>query len=69
MMSGEWVEIVFTYEDGTQSTHGRWLVPRDTEYRALDEEGASIGYTILYEIAKQPTKTVAKVEIRKCALE
>lgn len=63
MISGKTIGIRFTYTDGSTYSHGSWKVPHDSEHAWLDEVGAEVGWTILYEIAKQPTKTVVKVEV------
>ena len=63
MSAGTTVGIKFTYWDDEISFHGSWVVPHDSQHQALDSLGESIGYTILYEISKQPSRTVSKVEI------
>ena len=64
MTTGSFVEIVFTYADGTTSVHGSWQVPHDSDYLALAVRSESLGHALLYEMAKQPTKTVVGVAVR-----
>jgi hypothetical protein len=63
MMTGRWIGVLFTYEDGRQSGHGRWKVPHDSQYQLLNDLAESMGHVILYEMAKQPWMTVVKCEV------
>jgi len=63
LMTGKTFGIVFHYTDGTMYQIGSWIVPHDSEYRSLDRVGEDIGWTIVYEMAKQTSRTVARVEI------
>ena len=63
LKTGTWVGIKFTYQDGTVSHHGSWQIPHDSAYHSIQSAGESIGHSLIYEMAKQPTKTVVKAEI------
>lgn len=63
LTSGKVIGLLFTYEDGSLRAVGPWEVPHDSDYAALDAKGTEVGWHIFHEIAKQPFKTVAKVEV------
>ena len=63
LTSGKVFGLLFTYDDGSHRVVGPWEVPHDSDYMALDTKGTEIGWHIIHEIAKQPFKTVAKVEV------
>lgn len=64
LMTGSRIGVLFIYQDGATSVHGSWTVPQSHEYGVMDSLGESMGNVILYEMAKQPWKTVVKCEIR-----
>ncbi len=63
LKTGTVVGIKFTYDDGSTSMHGSWRIPHDSDYDDLLLKSESIGYTLLYEMAKQPSRTVVRAEI------
>lgn len=63
LMTGSRVGILFTYEDGTTAKAGPWTVPHSANHGELHDVGSDLGWYLLYEMAKQPTKTVARAEI------
>jgi hypothetical protein len=62
-MTGKTFGIVFHYDDGTTFKSGSWVVPHDTEYTLMEGIGTDVGWTIVHEMAKQPRKTVVRIEI------
>ena len=63
LTTGKTFGIRFTYTDGTTFIVGSWTVPHDSEYAKIEAMGEDVGWTLIHEMAKQPTRTVVKAEI------
>jgi len=63
LTTGKTFGIRFTYTDGTTFIVGSWTVPHDSEYAKIEAMGTDVGWTLIHEMAKQPTRTVVKAEI------
>lgn len=67
MRTGSELEVVLTRSDGTVECDGPWVVPHDSNVKALDELAEEIGWAIVYEIARQDPLEVVRVEVREVA--
>lgn len=63
LTTGEDFGIVFHYADGTTVRCGSWTVPHDSMYKTIESLGSDVGWIIIHEMAKQPSRPVVRVEI------
>lgn len=63
MRTGDEVGWLFTRSDGSVFVVGRWTVPHDSDYAALNG-GADMAYYALHEMARQDPLEITGIEVR-----